>query len=77
MPKVCGQLAASPEAGQDGYDEAFVAPGEPRAHYAELLSAFARLDLATLRAAMSYAITTSGRRRSATIRSRSARCRAC
>jgi len=45
---------------QDGYDEAWAAPGEPREHYAELLSAFAGLDVTVLRAALRFAMAENG-----------------
>jgi carboxylate-amine ligase len=42
------------------YDEAFAAPGEPRAHYAELLEAFSSTDLTLLRAGLNFAIDEQG-----------------
>jgi len=42
------------------FDEAWVAPGRPRAHYAELLSQFASSDVALLRASLSFAMAEKG-----------------
>ena len=48
------------EPAQDAFDEAWAAPGKPREHYAELLSAFAGLDVTLLRAAVSLAMAETG-----------------
>jgi carboxylate-amine ligase len=44
----------------EGFDEAWAAPGEPRAHYAGLLSAFANVDPTLLRAALGFAMAANG-----------------
>ncbi len=52
--------ALSQEPAQDGFDEAWAAPGEPREHYAALLSAFAGLDVTMLRTALRLAMAENG-----------------
>ena len=45
---------------EQGFDEAWAARGEPRAHYAPLLDAFAAQDVALLRAALGFAMAAKG-----------------
>lgn len=52
-------MSTSPQAA-DVFDEAWAAPGEPRAHYAELLEAFARVDMTLLRSALGFAMAENG-----------------
>ena len=46
--------------GSGAYDEAFAAPGTPRAHYASLLEALRDVDLAALRAAVNARVRADG-----------------
>ena len=58
MPDFAGaQRARSP---QSSFDEAYAAPGEPRAHYAPLLEALGNQDLALLRAGLRFALRDEG-----------------
>lgn len=45
---------------EQGFDEAWAARGEPRAHYAPVLDAFASLDVTLLRAALGFAMAENG-----------------
>lgn len=53
-------MSTSAQPSDAGFDEAWAAPGEPRAHYAELLAAFASLDVTMLRAALGFAMAEKG-----------------
>jgi hypothetical protein len=53
-------VSAAPRHAGDGFDEAWAAPGRPRAHYAALLEAFAGVDVTVLRAALGFALYRNG-----------------
>lgn len=53
-------MSTTPQPTDRGFDEAWAAPGEPRAHYAQLLAAFAGVDLTMLRAAVGSAMAENG-----------------
>jgi uncharacterized circularly permuted ATP-grasp superfamily protein len=53
-------MSAAPQHAASGFDEAWAAPGEPRAHYAELMDAFASVDVSLLRGALGFAMSEKG-----------------
>ena len=54
------EAALSADVSADEYDEAFSAPGVPRAHYAEVLGALEGIDLAALRDAVNARVAEQG-----------------
>jgi len=53
-------MSPAPQHADGGFDEAWAAPGEPRAHYAALLDEFASVDVSMLRAALGFAMSEQG-----------------